>query len=104
MAFKEQLFGCTNDMFSCLGTFIVKCGPCFVNALATHQITNQGFAKSFFITWLCCFGMSQNRQDIKRKLQIRETYWQDCLIYFFCMSCATAQDYREVENRFLADP
>jgi Cys-rich protein (TIGR01571 family) len=104
MSYSEQLCGCVNDVFSCLICADVPCGTCIVQALATNQATNIGFLRPFVFSLFCCFGMSHNRQQIKRKYNIPETYWEDCLIFLCCAGCAAAQDYRETENRYLANP
>lgn len=104
MAFREQLCGCLTDIYSCLIAFYAPCGTCILQGITTNQATNEGFLKSFIISLFCCFGMSFNRQQIKRKYQIPETYWTDCLMYVCCAACGTSQEAREVENRYLENP
>ncbi|OMJ68958.1 hypothetical protein SteCoe_33458 [Stentor coeruleus] len=104
MSFQEQLCGCLSDMFSCLIVWYVPFGSCVMHAMATNQITNSGFMESYLISLACCFGMAYNRQKIKKVLMIQGNYFEDCLMYFCCMACATAQDYREAETRYLANP
>lgn len=105
MSFQEQLCGCFSDIFSCLIVWYVPLGPCIMHSLATNQIANSGFMESYICSCLfCCLGMAYNRQKIRKNLMIQGNYFEDCLIYCCCMSCATAQDYREAETRYLANP
>ena len=101
MAFREQLFGCVSDMFSCLVIWTLPFGNCVMHASATNTVTNKGFGTACAWTLLCCFGMAVNRQDMKRALMIPDNYFADCCNYFWCTACAAAQDYREAENRYL---
>lgn len=104
MSFNEQLCGCLSDVFSCLIAFQVPLGSCILSGLSTNQATNSGFLRAFIISLFCCFGLSFNRQEIKKRYNLEETYWLDCLAYLCCGACMTSQEYREVENRYLADP
>ena len=104
MSFAEQLFGCFSDVFSLIVVLNLPFGACVIHSMATNQVTNKGFLRACVYSLACCFGMSANRQEIKKKMNLKETFCEDCLIYLFCTPCAAAQDFREAENRYLANP
>lgn len=104
MSYGEQLCGCFTDMYSCLISAFIPFGACILHSMAVSQLTNRTFLTSCVYSLGCCFGMSANRQKIKKTLRIDEKYWMDCFLYFLCGGCAASQDFREAENRYLINP
>ena len=65
----EGLFGCTNDITSCLITWCLPGGLCFIQAKAVDKATQQGMFVPYCL--VCCLGVlggALNRETIRNKL------------------------------------
>ena len=93
----EGLFGCTNDITSCLITWCLPGGLCFIQAKAVDKATQQGMFVPYCL--VCCLGVlggALNRETIRNKLGLEGSCVTSCLVWCYCSHCAACQEYREV--------
>ena len=100
--FEESLFGCFNDMKSCVMVCFVPCGYACVqgtSVAATDPINGPGFCQPCLCTlYLCCIGATINRVRIRTKLGYDPKCFLDFLTHLFCMPCGICQESREVQK------
>ncbi|KAL5992779.1 Cell number regulator 1 [Asimina triloba] len=51
------------------------------------------------MTGLACLYACCYRSRLRAQYDLQETPCADCLVHFFCETCALCQEYRELKNR-----
>jgi Cys-rich protein (TIGR01571 family) len=98
--FQQDLFGCTEDVSSCLIVWCLPGGICCIQAQAVGRATGEGQYVPYCL--ICCCGVlggAINRGTIRSRLGIDGSCPMDCVIWCLVPHCAACQEYREVMNR-----
>mmetsp|Transcript_399 Transcript_399/g.695 ORF Transcript_399/g.695 Transcript_399/m.695 type:complete len:107 (+) Transcript_399:1355-1675(+) len=97
---EEPLFGCLNDLGSCLVVGLVPCGAPVIQALAVKGVTHDSILVPFALyVFLFSIGAAYNRSQIRNYYNFKVEFITDCCTHCFCSPCAVCQEYREVKFR-----
>lgn len=98
--FQEELCGCFSDWLSCVVSYFVPYGPCLLQSCAVSEASQFNPVLACILDCcLLCIGCAINRGKIRQSYSIEGNFLVDCLIWLFCYSCASCQEYREVKRR-----
>ncbi|KAL1542883.1 protein MID1-COMPLEMENTING ACTIVITY 1-like [Salvia divinorum] len=99
-----DLLGCCSEPSLCVKTFVCPCDTISkIASVATNEdissadACNEMMAYSLILS--CCCYTCCLRRKLRRTLNIRGGWFDDCLSHFMCCCCALVQEWREVEIR-----
>ena len=100
--YKSDLFGCFEDIPSCLMAYCLPCVQYGQNYEALHKqdCLTQGLLFLVLMMFACpCIIHMGFRKQVRTKFNIPGDDCNDCLLTWCCQCCALAQDAREIEWR-----
>lgn len=102
--FNQPLFGCLDDLGSCITICCIPFGCCFMQALAVNDANSNGICIPFMLLmFLGPLGGAFNRKSIRDIYKIKGNIFSDFFLHFCCCLCAISQEFREVHARTLVD-
>lgn len=99
-----DLLGCCSEPYLCVKTFAWPCDTISkIASVATSKDISSGDAcneiMAYSLILSCCCYTCCLRRELRRSLNIRGGWFDDCLSHFMCCCCALVQEWREVEIR-----
>ncbi|VDI23070.1 Hypothetical predicted protein [Mytilus galloprovincialis] len=93
--FQHGLFGCFDDMKTCIIAYFV---PCYVFGKNAEKVGESCVmcALALYVPGLNIFAMTKIRGLIREQKGIEGSCCNDLLIYMFCGLCAIIQEAQEV--------
>lgn len=100
--FKESLFSCekTPGLFCFLLSFACIGGPCCVQAKIASEYSKKPAVLHCVFPCLClCIGAAYNRQSLRERLGLDQSFLSDCLSHTLCNPCAVNQEFLEYNSQ-----
>mmetsp|Transcript_29634 Transcript_29634/g.52895 ORF Transcript_29634/g.52895 Transcript_29634/m.52895 type:complete len:106 (-) Transcript_29634:695-1012(-) len=100
VGWEQPLFGCLQDLGSCLVVACVPGGACYCQATSVSLATGDScIVPCLCIMCLGCIGAAINRSSIRNHYIMEGSIIGDCLVHCLCGPCAICQEVREVRTR-----
>ncbi|XP_052246144.1 cornifelin homolog A-like [Dreissena polymorpha] len=95
---KNDLFGCFNDMGLCVITYFA---PCLTAGKNAEQVGEDcmlhGFLSALYPIGI--FSRANIRGKIRERQGIEGSFGEDCFVHWFCYPCALVQEANELGGK-----
>ena len=96
------LCSCTKNCKVCIYSFLVPCGPFFIQPMAYSKMTGEDFKSTCsLLCTLGTYGHAMLRGRIREKYNINGSYINDWFVWFYCCCCAAVQEMTQVNNSII---